>query len=383
MERFTIDTMSIVEDATPEEPYIKLTSGTVIQQLGNLYINMYFITKYYNKDITVLLMRDTEQLEILNYLFTDINILQETDIERWRDVTDYIVICNSIDDIKDCKPLAVSCVFDDTINLDGNIYVVPYSELNSYTNRIFIDEWNYKEYDMVKYKLMCNYVNVKLRQHITYSNKFTDNNFDESEVIYIATYYLYKVRNYVNVKFTKLEKHLKELQQYILDNLEYEVIDYLPKRETFTYKGKQYDTENFILNSKVMEFIDIEGIKEADRKRLASVSDNAVFKHIVITYPISRSKKYNQNDFIKKTSNKQSMLSYIDTVRTKLLYEDKGNNFTILDNCSVKKFTDTTRATVNFYDRIFNLIRLNNINYSKENEDIIHKFLDCCVDILV
>ena len=150
----------------------------------------------------------------------------------------------------------------------------------------------------------------------------------------------------------------------------------------FIYKGKQYIMDNFIVNSKTMECIDIEGIKETDRKRLSSSSDNIIFKHIVSTYPISRSKKYNQNDFIKKTSNKQSMLSYIDIVRTRLIYEDKGNNFTILDNCSVKKFTDTSKATINFYDRIFNLIRLNNINYSKENERIIHKFLDTCIDIL-
>lgn len=190
-------------------------------------------------------------------------------------------------------------------------------------------------------------------------------------------YYIYRFKRGFSKKYTKLEKTLNELQEYIMNRIEHEVIDFEVDKEKFVYKNKTYFMDEFINNSKLMEFICISSIKEGDRKRLLNISEDKTFRHIINTYPITMSKKYNQNDFIKKVSNVETMLSYIDYVRVNLIYDDKGYNFTLLDNCSVKKFTVS-----NFHDRIFNLIRLNNINYTKENDLIIQSFFDKCVELL-
>lgn len=384
MERLTVDKMSIIEGLTPEEPYNLVTSGTMITNLGNFYINLFFICKYYKDSINVLMLKDEDHINLLEELLDNINITYEPelDLDKWRHVKDLIIICDRIEvkDIEYIKPLAVSCTFD--VNtpeqfLKGNIYIVPFSDINSYSNRIFIEDIERKVYNIEKYKLMCNYINNKQRKKIIYSNKFSDNELDESIAIYIAMYYIYRFKRGFSKKYTKLEKTLNELQEYIMNRIEHEVIDFEVDKEKFVYKNKTYFMDEFINNSKLMEFICISSIKEGDRKRLLNISEDKTFRHIINTYPITMSKKYNQNDFIKKVSNVETMLSYIDYVRVNLIYDDKGYNFTLLDNCSVKKFTVS-----NFHDRIFNLIRLNNINYTKENDLIIQSFFDKCVELL-
>lgn len=430
MEEFTRNDLLIKEDITPEEIYNTQGNGRYIKNLGVFYSDILFLSKYSQRDknTNVIYIGDYSHisflLELFPYIFVhcynkdniDVDMssgrivlyqrdIDDREIKRWKSLTEeenvlLIVYNYEIEKEKNIvlsiRPFAFSIDFDIVDSkfkyLDGEIHIIPFSDPNSIKNKLFGNNINNKIWDMESYQNSCNYINMHKRTdksflNIIYMNDkpYTDlltNDLDSSILIYTLFYYLYKYKEMVNIKRKHVEDKILNLEERIRTNVQHEYIEYEKKEEDIMFKNNIYLLKDVINKSEILDCIAINNIKDSDRKTLYKLSTDEKFRHIIEYFPIGKSKKYNQDEFLVAVKNKNSMISYIQKLKEENIFiNDKSDNYEILDNCNVKKFIKYKSKT-DFHNRIFNLMRLNNKLNNKKDKDTITRFFDKCIEIL-
>lgn len=301
--------------------------------------------------------------------------------------------------------------------IDGDVYIQAWNHVSSTEHRLVgirDGEWKIKKWNIKRYEDMCFYHNYKMRnakdeKHMFFNiitkknedyNDDLRNDIEGSITVYTIMNYLNKTKKinkeskkndildkvnefYFDImeKITYKTKSIKEahkkLEIYLYKNKYVEI-----SKEIFSYKGIKYDISTFIRRSKREERIYMDNINEKDREYLLKNIDNKKVRYILKWYPIGKSLMYTDKEFKKKVSvnERPDMIKYIRKRKFK-----EGNFYDILDNCYVSSFIEY-EADIDFFERIFNLMRQNTLIENKQqirnNNNIIDRFFDKCIEIL-
>lgn len=281
--------------------------------------------------------------------------------------------------------------------LDGKVFIEPWNRSSSTEHRLVASKpykrriWNFK-----KYEDMCFYHNLNNRGHDIYYNliygddrhynKDLTNDADSTITIFTIMKYLVKYDNndsssvmsekILNFYDTAMSKIL--YSKSISDAIKIRDKDrFIEDEDRFYFKNKTYKLEIFFRYAKKGKMVPIDNITEKEREYIVKNVKNKKLKYIFKWYPLEPSEEYGPIKF--KSLSDEGMIDYIEN-------RDfvKNEYYDILDNCDVSKFINY--ETIDFCNRIFNLIRINDMITNKEviktNEKVIDKFFNKCVRLL-